>query len=171
LLSLSLSRGPGPPVVESLPRASLFSLSAPWASPVSSALSARHRGPARAHSRASPGFSATRPAHAPSSLYRALLVPRAHPSLHFAQPHPLSRSVLAASRHWRPASASPAIQLAGVRAKPPRAPPRGETPLPMPNFFYCALCLVNFTLAGVRPRRSVVLAWWPADLARFGSRE
>jgi hypothetical protein len=34
--SLSLSRGPGSPVVEPLPRASLFSLSAPWASRVSS---------------------------------------------------------------------------------------------------------------------------------------
>jgi hypothetical protein len=38
--ALSLSRGPRSPVVESLPRASLFSLSAPWASPVSSTLSA-----------------------------------------------------------------------------------------------------------------------------------
>ena len=36
-LPLSLSRGPGPPVVEPLPRAPLFSLSALWACPVSSA--------------------------------------------------------------------------------------------------------------------------------------
>jgi hypothetical protein len=35
-LSLSLSRGPGPPVAEPLPRAPLSSLSAPWACPVSS---------------------------------------------------------------------------------------------------------------------------------------
>jgi hypothetical protein len=36
-LPLSLSRGPGSPVAESLPRAHLSSLSAPWACPVSSA--------------------------------------------------------------------------------------------------------------------------------------
>jgi hypothetical protein len=170
-LPLSLYRRPRPPVVESLPQASLFSLFAPWASPISSALSARRRGPARAHSRTSPGFSATTPTHAPSSLYRALLVPHAHPSPYFAHPHPLSCSVLAASRHWRPAPASPAIQLVGVHAKPPRAPPQGETPLLVPNFPYCALCSVNFTLTGVRPRWSAVLARWPADLARFSSPE
>jgi hypothetical protein len=39
-----------------------------------------HRGPARAHSRTSPDYSATTPAHAPSSLLRAPLVPRAHPT-------------------------------------------------------------------------------------------
>jgi hypothetical protein len=38
--SLSLSRGPGSPVTEPLPRAPLSSLSAPWACPVSSAFSA-----------------------------------------------------------------------------------------------------------------------------------
>jgi hypothetical protein len=42
------------------------------------------RGPACAHSRTSPDFSAMTPAHAPSSLLRAPLVPRAHPSPHFA---------------------------------------------------------------------------------------
>jgi hypothetical protein len=51
------------------------------------------RGPARAHSRTSPDFSTTTPAHAPSSLLRAPPVPRAHPSPHFAQLHPLSHSV------------------------------------------------------------------------------
>jgi hypothetical protein len=98
------------------------------------------RGPARAHSHTSPDFSATAPAHAPSSLLRAPLVPRAHPSPHFAQLHPLSRSAHTASRHRRPAPVFPAIQLAGDRSKPPRASPRGETPVPMPNFLYCALC-------------------------------
>jgi hypothetical protein len=39
-LPLSLSRGPGPPVAEPLPRAPFSSLSAPWACPVSSAPSA-----------------------------------------------------------------------------------------------------------------------------------
>jgi hypothetical protein len=45
-------------------------------------LRARH-GPARAHSRTSPDFSATTLAHAPSSLLRAPPVPHAHPSPHF----------------------------------------------------------------------------------------
>ena len=50
------------------------------------------RGPARAHLRTSPGFSATTPAHMPNSLFRAPPVPRAHPSPHFARLHPLSCS-------------------------------------------------------------------------------
>jgi hypothetical protein len=129
------------------------------------------RGPARAHSRTSPGFSATTRAHVPSTLFRAPPMPRAHPSPHFAQVHPLSRSALAASYRRRPAPSFPTIQLAGDRFKPPRAPPRGETPVPMPNFLYCALCSSNFAFAGARPRRSVVLARWPADLAWSSSPE
>jgi hypothetical protein len=116
------------------------------------------RGPARAHSRTSPDFSATTLAHTPSSLLRAPPVPHAHPSPHFAQLHPLSRSAHAASRRRRPAPAFPAIQLAGDCSKPPRAPPRGETLVPVPNFPYCALCSVNFAFAGARPRWSTVLA-------------
>jgi hypothetical protein len=116
-------------------------------------------------------FSATTPAHAPSSILRAPPVPRAHPSPHFAQLHPLSRSTHTASRHRRPAPAFPAIQLVGDRSKPPRAPPRRETPVPVPDFPYCALCSANFAFAGARPRRSTVLAWWPADLARSSSPE
>jgi hypothetical protein len=129
------------------------------------------RGLARAHSRTSSGFLATTPAHAPSSLFRAPPVPRAHPSPHFAQLHPLSRSALAASRRRRPAPASPAIQLDGDRPKPPQAPPRSETPVPVPNFPYCALCSSNFAFTGARPRRSTVLARWPSDLARSSSSE
>ncbi|PWZ23535.1 hypothetical protein Zm00014a_035884 [Zea mays] len=106
----------------------------------------------------SPDFSATTPAHAPSSLLRASPVPRAHPSPHFAQLHPLSRSAHAASRRRRPTPAFLAIQLTGDRSKPPRALPRGETPVPVPNFPYCALCSANFTFAGARPRWSTVLA-------------
>jgi hypothetical protein len=123
------------------------------------------RGSVSAHSRTSPGFSATTPTHAPSSLLRALPVPRACPSPHFAQLHPLSRSAHAASRRRRPAPMFLAIQLAGDRSKPPRAPPRGETPVPAPNFPYCALCSTNFAFAGARPRRTAVLSRWPADLA------
>jgi hypothetical protein len=127
------------------------------------------RGPAHAHSRTSPGFSAMTLAHSPNSLLIALLVPRTHPSPHFAHSHPLSRSALAASRRRRPALAFATIQLAGVRAKPPRAPPRGETPVPVPNFPYCALCSSNFAFAGARPRRSAALARLPVNLARSSS--
>jgi hypothetical protein len=129
------------------------------------------RGPTRAHSRTSLDFSATTPAHAPSSLFRAPPVPRAHHSPHFAQLRPLSCSAHTASRRWRPPPAFPAIQLTGDRSKPPRAPPRGETPVPMPNFPYCALCSSNFTFASARPRQSTVLARWPADSARSSSPE
>jgi hypothetical protein len=128
------------------------------------------RGPARAHLRTSPDFSATTLAHAPSSLLRAPPVPRAHPSPRFVQLLPLSRSAHAASRRRRTAPAFPSIQLTGDRFKPP-PPPRGETPVPVPNFPYCALCSANFSFAGARPRRSAVLARWPADLARSSSPE
>jgi hypothetical protein len=64
-----------------------------------------------------------------------------------------------------------AIQLAGDRFKPPRAPPRGETPVPVPNFPYCALCSANFAFADARPRRTAMLVRCPADLARFSSLE
>jgi hypothetical protein len=65
----------------------------------------------------------------------------------------------------------PAIQLVGDRSKPPRAPPRGETPVPVPNFLYYALCSPNFAFTGARPRRSAVLARCPADLAWSSSSE
>jgi hypothetical protein len=111
-------------------------------------------GPARAHSRTLPDFSATTPAHVPSSLLSAPLVPRAHPSPNLAQLRPLSRSAHAASRGRRPVPVFSVIQLAEDRSKPPR----GETPIPVPNFPYCALCSANFAFAGARPRRSAVLA-------------
>jgi hypothetical protein len=123
----SLSCGPGPPVAEPLPRTPLSPLSAPWTLPVSSTFSAL------AMDR---DFSATTLAHALSSLLRASLVPRAYPSPHFAQLRPLSRSAHAASRRWKPASAFPAIQLTRDCSKPPRAPPRAETLIPVPNFPY-----------------------------------
>jgi hypothetical protein len=107
-LSLCVSRGPGSPVTEALPCAPLFSLCAGDPPCQFHPFRAR-RGPACAHSRTSPGFSATTPVHAPSSLHKALPVPRTHPSPHFVQLHPLSCSALAASRRWRPAPASPAI--------------------------------------------------------------
>jgi hypothetical protein len=77
------------------------------------------RGPASVHSRTSPDFSATMSAHALSSLLRAPPVPHAHPSPHFAQLHPLSRSAHAANCRRRPAPAFPAIQLAVDCSKPP----------------------------------------------------
>jgi hypothetical protein len=118
-----------------------------------------------------PDFSTTTPAHVPSSLLRALLAPRAHPSPHFAQLHPLSRSAHAARRRQRPTPAFPANQLTGDRSKPSRVPPRGETPVPVPNSLDCALCSANFIVAGARPRRSAVLARWPTDLAWSSSPE
>jgi hypothetical protein len=153
------------PVVKPLPRAPLSSLFA-VGQPCQFCLLCTHRGPARAHSRTSPGFLATTSAHAPNPLHKAPLVPHAHPSPHFVQLHPLSCFALAASRRRRPAPAFPAIQLVEDRAKPPRASPRGEIPVPVPNFPHCALCSSNFAFAGARPRRSAVLARWPTDLAR-----
>jgi hypothetical protein len=150
------------------PRVLLFSLCAVGLSCQFYLLRAR-RGPARAHSRTSPGFSTTTPAHTPNSLFRASPLPRTRPSPHFAHPRPLSRSALAARHCRRPASTFPAIQLAGDRATTPCAPPRGETPVPVPNFPYCALCSSNFAFAGVRPWWSAVLARWPANLARSSS--
>jgi hypothetical protein len=75
------------------------------------------------------------------------------------------------SLKYSPASWILAIQLTGDRAQPPRAPPRGETPVPVPNFLYCALCSSNFAFASARPRRSAVLARWPTDLAQTSSSE
>jgi hypothetical protein len=169
-LSLSVSRARIASRRAVAPRAPFFSLCAVGLPCQFCPLRTR-RGPARAHSRTSPGFSATTSAHVHSSLLRAPPVPRAHPSPHFAQFHPLSRSAHAASSRRRPAPAFPAVQLARDRSKPPRAPPRGETPVLVPNFPYCALCSANFTFAGARPRRSAVLARWPADLARSSSPE
>jgi hypothetical protein len=94
-LSLSLSRGPGSPVPSRCPACPLFSLYAVDL-PCQFRLLRARRGPACAHSRTSLGFLATTPAHAPSSLFRALSVPHAHPSPHFTHPRPLSRSALAA---------------------------------------------------------------------------
>jgi hypothetical protein len=87
-----------------------------------------------------PGFLG-HDARAPSSLFRAPPVPRAHPSPHFAQLCPLSRSALAASRRRRPAPMFPAIQLTGDRAKPPRAPPEVRHPSP---------CAISFIAPCVR---------------------
>jgi hypothetical protein len=85
---------------------------------------------------------------------------------------PLPRAPLSSlSAPWAcPISSAPSA-LARVRSKPPRAPPRGETPVPVPNFPYCALCSANFTFAGAQPRQSAVLARWPTDLARSSSPE
>jgi hypothetical protein len=154
---------------EPLPPCVPFSLSASWACLVSSAfpvLVVDRRVRTRARSRVSrPQCPPTRPA----PLLRAPPLPRAHPSPHFARLHPLSRSAHATSNRRRPALAFPAIQLTGDRSKPLRALPRGETPVLVPNFPYCALCSSNFAVAGARPRRSAALARWPADLARSSS--
>jgi hypothetical protein len=122
--SLSLSRGPGSLVPSRCPRASPF-LSLCRGPALSVPPSPRLPWTGACDSRTSPGFSATTPAHAPSSLFRAPPVPRAHPSPHFARLHPLSCFAHAASCRRRPEPAFPTIQLARDRFKPPRAPPRG----------------------------------------------
>jgi hypothetical protein len=167
LLSLCLA-GPVRQLLSRCPACPLFSL---YAVGLPCQLRPPHarRGPTSAHSRTSPDFSTTMPAHAPNSFLRAPPAPRTRPPPHFAQLCPLSRSALAARRRRRPAPAFSTIQLAGDRAKPTRTPPRGETPVPMPNFLYCTLCSTNFGFIGARPRRTAVLARWPVDLARSGS--
>jgi hypothetical protein len=71
--SLSLFRGPGSPALSRCARP-LFSLCTVDL-PCQFHLPRARRGPARAHSRTSSGFSATTPAHAPSSLFRAPRTP------------------------------------------------------------------------------------------------
>jgi hypothetical protein len=156
--SLSLSHGPRSPVAEPLPRTPLSPLSAPWTLPISSAPSVlavdwRVRTHAR-HRISRPRRPPTRPT--------PFIEPRQCPA---HNPHLISRSFTLSRALPTPPAA------AGDRSKPPRAPPRGETPLPVPNFPYCALCSANFAFAGARPRRSAVLAWWLADLARSSSPE
>jgi hypothetical protein len=93
--SLSISRAQFASAELLPPRVLLFSLCAVSLSFQFCLLRAR-RGPARAHSRTSPGFSTTTLAHAPNSLFRAPPVPRTRSSPRFAHPRPLSRSALVA---------------------------------------------------------------------------
>jgi hypothetical protein len=104
-------------------------------------LRARH-GPARAHSRTSPDFSATTPAHAPSSLLRAPPVPHAHPSPHFVQLRPLSRSAHAASRHWRPTPGSWPSNSPETAPSLPELRPKVRHPSP---------CLISLIAPCARP--------------------
>jgi hypothetical protein len=59
------------------------------------------------------------------------------------QPHPLSRSTLAARHQRSSAPTVPAIQPARSRAKPPRTPSRGETSVPVLDFPYSRLTVAN----------------------------
>jgi hypothetical protein len=103
------------------------------------------RGPARAHSRMSPGFSATTPAHAPNSLFRAPLVPRTRPSPHFAHPRPLSRSAHAAAGDSRPCSRP--------SCSPETAPSLPEL---RPEVRHPSLCPISLIAPCVRP-----ISPWP----------
>jgi hypothetical protein len=103
----SPSRGAALPDAEPLPRAP-FSLSAPWAFPVNSAVPA----PAvdqRARTRVSRRDPRPRrSAHAPAP-FEPPPVPPLTPLPHFTQSRPRSRSAHAARPRRRPAPASPAI--------------------------------------------------------------
>jgi hypothetical protein len=151
---LSLSREPVLPGAEPLPPHPFsLSLSAPWAFPVSSALLAPavdQRARTRARRR---DPRPRRSAHTPAP-FEPPPMPALTPPPHFTQSHPRSRSAHVARPRGRPAPASPTIYFAGDRAKPLRAPPRGETPVPVPSFPNCALWSANFGFAGVRPWRS-----------------
>jgi hypothetical protein len=163
---------------EPLPLRVPFSLSAPWACLVSSAFPAlavdrrvRTRArrwvsrPRRPPTSPAP-FLEPRPcpAHTPRLISLSFTLSRALPTSPAAAGDPRPRSLPTSSPETAPS-------LPELRPKPPRAPPRGETPVPVPNFLYCALCSANFTFVGTWPRRSAVLAWWPADLARSSSPE
>jgi hypothetical protein len=148
-----------------------FSLSASWACLVSSAFLApvvdqRVRTCAR-HRVSRPRRPPTRPTPFLEPRQCLALAPRliSHTlALYCALPSPPDFT-------GDPSPAFPAIQLAGDRPRPHRTPPRGETPIPMPNFLYCALCSSNFDFAGARPRQSAVLARCPVDSARSSSLE
>jgi hypothetical protein len=106
-LPLSLSRGPGSPVAEPLPRAPLSSLSTPWAFPVSSAPSAlvvdrrertrarrRISQPRRPPTHPAPFLEPRQcPAHAPRLISHSFTLSRALPTLlaTAGDPRPCSR--------------------------------------------------------------------------------
>jgi hypothetical protein len=92
--------------------------------------------------------------------------PTLAPLSNFAQPCPLSSSTHAVRPRRRPGPAVPVIQSTGSHARPPQAPPRGETPVPMLGFPNCASLLANFGFTGGWPWRPAAPAWWQAKLAR-----
>jgi hypothetical protein len=103
-------------------------------------------------------LSSYSPAGAPHTPLTSFRIPS--PSLALCprrQPPPETRArVPDHPARWSPRQASPSSA-------------QGETPVPVPNFPYCALCSSNFAFAGARPRRSTALGRWPADLARSSS--
>jgi hypothetical protein len=168
--SFSLFRGPGSPVPNRCSRTSPFlslcrgpalsvppSTRPPWTSACALAHVAGFLGhDARPHTQ----LSSYSPASAPRTPLASFHTPS--PSMMLCprrQPPPETRArVPGHPAYRRPLQAS-------------RAPPQGETTVLVPNFSYCALCSSNFAFAGARPRRSAVLARWPADLVRFSSPE
>ena len=118
------------------------------------------RGPARAHSRTSPGFSATTPAHAPNSLFRAPPVPRTHPHL---ISHTLALSRALPSLPDAPGDLRP-------RSRPSSSPETAPSLLELrPEVRHLSPCPIFPIALYARPRRTVVLAWWLADLSRSSS--
>jgi hypothetical protein len=91
-----------------------------------------HRGPASAHSRTSPDFSATTPTHAPSSLLRAPLVPH-------NPPHLISRSyALFHALSMPPAAAGDPRPCSRPSSSPETAP---DLPELRPEVRLLPLCL------------------------------
>jgi hypothetical protein len=155
-LSLSVSRAQFTSCRAVAPRVP-FSLSAPWACLVSSAFPALvvdRRVRTRARRRIS---RPRRPPTCPSPFLEPRQCPAHTPRLN-SHSFTLSRAL-----PTPPAAAGDPRPCSRPSSSPETAPslpelcPEVRHP-PVPNFLYCALCSVNSTFTGARPRRSVVLA-------------
>jgi hypothetical protein len=164
-LSLSMSRGPGSPVAELLPRAPFSSLFAPWVCPVSSAPSAlaveqrvctraRHRisRPRRPPTRPAPFLEPRQcPLHTPRLISHSFTLSRALPTLPAAagDPHP----------HSQPSSS--AETAPGL----PELRPELRHPSP------CPISPIVPYDRPISPSPVLGRGGWPADLARSSSLE
>jgi hypothetical protein len=143
--SLSLPRGPGSPVAKSLPRASPFSLSASWASPVSSAffaLAVDRRVCTRARRRVSrPRRSPTRPA--------PFLEPRQCPA---HTPHLISLSfTLSRALSTPPAAAGDPRPHSRPSSSPETAPSLPELRPEVRHSFPCPIFLISPCVHPISP--------------------
>jgi hypothetical protein len=149
------------------PRASALSHCA-MGPPISSAFPAPHRGPARAHSRASPESSATSPTHAPQLLFKprprphSLSCPISH-NLALSRSLPMPLSFAGDSRlRCRSSSSSEATP------SDPELHPEVRHPFPY-WFSLFTLACSQFGLAGVQPRLLDASARCPANPTPFSA--